>query len=126
MEKLQPILTGISSVMSLCSVLILVWGVIVSMWAFLKSRFSKTTMTKSMYQISIIKNSLGAYVLLSLEVLIAADIIETIVKPTMEDIIRLAAIVAIRTVISYFLNKEIMETKELIDEENKEEAQKSK
>ncbi|MEA5004091.1 MAG: DUF1622 domain-containing protein, partial [Christensenella sp.] len=53
------------------------------------------------------KNGLSGYVLLSLEILIVADIIETIVKPTLEDIVRLAAIVAIRTVISYFLNKEI-------------------
>lgn len=119
METLQPILTGIATTMNLCSVLILVWGVIVAMWNFIKSRLRKSSMTKSMYQISIIKNSLGAYVLFSLEVLIAADIIETIVKPTLEDIVRLAAIVAIRTVISYFLNKEIMETKELIDEEQK-------
>ena len=54
-----------------------------------------------------IKNDLGAYVLFSLEVLIAADIVESIIKPTFEDIGKLAALVVIRTVISYFLGKEI-------------------
>lgn len=55
------------------------------------------------------KNQLGTYVLFSLEVLIVADIIDTIVKPDWQDIIRLGAIVAIRTVISHFLNKEMEE-----------------
>jgi uncharacterized membrane protein len=39
--------------------------------------------------------------------LIAADIVESIIKPTFEDIGKLAALVVIRTVISYFLGKEI-------------------
>src|SRR4051812_21592132 len=37
-------------------------------------------------------------------VLIAADIIDTLMKPTTQDLIVLGAIVAIRTVISYSLN----------------------
>ncbi len=54
-----------------------------------------------------IRNFLGSYVLLGLEILIAADIIETIIHPTFADIVRLAVVVVIRTVISYFLNMEI-------------------
>lgn len=38
-----------------------------------------------------------------------ADIIETIINPTFQDIIKLGLIVVIRTMISYFLNKEISE-----------------
>jgi uncharacterized membrane protein len=62
-----------------------------------------------------IKNDLGAYVLFSLEVLIAADIVESIIKPTFEDIGKLAALVVIRTVISYFLGKEIDQKQKRID-----------
>ena len=50
---------------------------------------------------------LGGYILLSLEILISAGIIESIIKPTLQDIFQLAALVVIRTIISYFLNKEI-------------------
>jgi len=39
--------------------------------------------------------------------MIAADLIHTIVAPQTEGLIRLAAIVAIRTVISVFLNREL-------------------
>jgi uncharacterized membrane protein len=58
------------------------------------------------------KTELGSYVLLGLEVLIVADIIETIINPTIDDIILLAAIITIRTVVSLFLNKEIKEIRE--------------
>ena len=56
---------------------------------------------------NIVRNFLGSYVLLELEILIAAGSNEKIIHPTFEDIVRLAAVVIIRTVISYFLNKEI-------------------
>lgn len=56
------------------------------------------------------KMYLGSYVLLSLEVLIASDIIETILNPPIEDILILAGVVVIRTAISYFLGKEMEST----------------
>lgn len=42
--------------------------------------------------------------------LIASDIIETILNPSTQDIIILGGIVVIRTAISYFLGKEIEQT----------------
>ena len=54
------------------------------------------------------------YLVLSLEFLVAKDILESIVNPTTEWLITLWAIVVIRTVLSYFLNKEILEVKEEI------------
>src|SRR5437867_12893127 len=54
-----------------------------------------------------LRQVLGYYLLLGLEFLIAADIIDTLMKPTTQDLIVLGAIVAIRTVISYSLNSEL-------------------
>ena len=54
-----------------------------------------------------IRYDLGFHLLLGLEFLIAADIIRTIVRPTLDELAILAAIVGIRTVVSYFLGKEI-------------------
>jgi uncharacterized membrane protein len=48
---------------------------------------------------------------LGLEFLIAADIIRTIIRPTLEELAILGGIVVIRTVISYFLGKEIGQRK---------------
>src|SRR5215813_6562620 len=50
---------------------------------------------------------LGYYLLLGLEFLIAADIIDTLMKPSVQDLIVLGAIVLIRTVISFSLNAEL-------------------
>jgi uncharacterized membrane protein len=54
-----------------------------------------------------LRQVLGYYLLLGLEFLIAADIIDTLMKPSTQDLIILGAIVAIRTVISYSLNCEL-------------------
>ena len=54
-----------------------------------------------------VRHQIASYLLLALEFLIAADIIATEIHPTFEEIAILASIVAIRTVISYFLEKEI-------------------
>ena len=49
----------------------------------------------------------GSTLTLSLELLLAADILRTAVAPTWDDIGKLAAIAAIRTVLNYFLEKEL-------------------
>ena len=54
-----------------------------------------------------LRHLLGYYLLLGLEFLIAADIIDTLMKPSVQDLIVLGAIVLIRTVISYSLNAEL-------------------
>jgi uncharacterized membrane protein len=51
--------------------------------------------------------------LFALEFLIAADIIQTILKPTSQDLIELGGVVLIRVVLSYFLNKEIEALKKM-------------
>lgn len=69
-----------------------------------------------------IRIKLWHYLVLALEFLVAKDILESIVNPTTQWLITLWAIVVIRTVLSYFLNKEIAEVKEEMkaDEEARE------
>lgn len=90
--------------MSTVTVLVLICDVIKATVKFVKNEVSHADKASVLRTI---KNELGAYVLFSLEILIAADIVESIIKPTFEDIGKLAALVVIRTVISYFLGKEI-------------------
>lgn len=107
MEQFAPVLSIVSVCLDLFSIIVLVWGIVVSAKDFFISRIRITDKLEKMQSLTDNKNQLGTYVLLSLEILIAADIIDSIVQPTLDDIIRLAAIVAIRTVISYFLNREM-------------------
>ncbi len=55
----------------------------------------------------VLRQQLGASLLLGLEFLIAADVIRTVLQPTLQEVGILGGIVAIRTVISYFLHKEM-------------------
>ncbi|MDN7025894.1 DUF1622 domain-containing protein [Methanoculleus sp. FWC-SCC1] len=51
-------------------------------------------------------------ILIGLEFFVAADVLKTILEPTFQDLAVLGAIVAIRTVVSYFLGKEVQEMPE--------------
>ncbi len=50
---------------------------------------------------------LGRYLALGLEFQLASDVLSTAIAPTFEEIGKLAAIAAIRTLLNYFLGKEI-------------------
>jgi uncharacterized membrane protein len=50
---------------------------------------------------------MGRWLALALEFLLAADILETAVAPTWEEIGQLAAIAALRTALNFFLQREI-------------------
>ncbi len=54
-----------------------------------------------------LRRDLGFYLLLSLEFLVAADIIETIVSPTLEGLAVLGGIVLVRSAISFSLSWEL-------------------
>ena len=54
-----------------------------------------------------IRIKFGSTLTLALELLLAADILRTAVAPTWDDIGKLAAIAAIRTVLNFFLEKEL-------------------
>ncbi len=50
---------------------------------------------------------LGRYLALGLEFQLGADILSTAVAPTLDDVILLGAIAAIRTALNYFLSQEL-------------------
>jgi len=54
-----------------------------------------------------IRLDLGRYIIIALEFFIAKDIIETLVVPSWTEIGMLAVIVAVRTLLSFFLTKEL-------------------
>jgi uncharacterized membrane protein len=53
----------------------------------------------------------GMWLLLGLQFALAADIVRSVIAPTWEDLGFLAAIAAIRTLLNYFLEKEIEEAR---------------
>lgn len=54
-----------------------------------------------------VRLGLGRYLALGLEFQLASDVLSTAIAPTFEEIGKLAAIATIRTVLNYFLRKEL-------------------
>ncbi|MGB3626947.1 MAG: DUF1622 domain-containing protein [Henriciella sp.] len=104
-EQLTFILETLSFGIELVSALILIIGSLVFVWTvgagLLKPSVSVTTALQRG------RLKLGTYILAALEFLIVADILFTIVHRTLDDVIVLAIVAGVRTVVSYFLGKEI-------------------
>ena len=97
----RHILEGAIWIINAVSIMVLLWGVLLTVKNFVISEIKSKDRIEAVKKITIVKNCLGTYILLGLEILICADIIESIV--------------VIRTVISYFLNKEIESNKEHLE-----------
>jgi uncharacterized membrane protein len=65
--------------------------------------FSKTAHTYNQ-----IRRDFTDKIVFGLEFLIAADILATLLTPTQQDLINLAVVVVIRTILGYFLSKEVL------------------
>lgn len=106
MDYLHHLGAGISVV----GVLVIVYGVAIGLMQFIRSEFRALRGTKINIERRHLRHLLGYYLLLGLEILIAADIIETLMKPTVnefKDLIILGSTIIVRTVISWSLDKEL-------------------
>ena len=88
-------------------VLVIVFGVLSGLVRLVRAEFSAAHGLVVDEERKKLRHVLGYYLLLGLEFLIAADIIDTLMKPRVQDLAVLGAIVIIRTVISYSLNAEL-------------------
>lgn len=109
MESIHRAVEVVSLGISIVGALITIWGVLEAVLGFLSlklSRAGKDEIAMSEF----LRQKLGAHLLLGLEIFIAADVISSVVSPTWDKVGLLAAIVAIRTVLSYFLRMEVRQT----------------
>ncbi|QYI99497.1 DUF1622 domain-containing protein [Thalassovita mediterranea] len=102
---LTSILETLSFCIELVSALILIIGSLVFLWTVATGLLSPSLSATTALQRGRLK--LGTYILAALEFLIVADILFTIVHRTLDDVIVLAIVAGVRTVVSYFLGKEI-------------------
>ena len=100
-------LTVISHVVAYIGAAVIVWGALLGTAGFIRSEFARLRGHPDPACGEAVRYRFGSNLLLGLEFLIAADIIQTVVKPTLTDVAILGGIVVIRTVISYFLNRDI-------------------
>lgn len=113
------IVNYISTIIGIAAILIITWGAIIVFFNVIKLEIFRFRGHKSYHERTVLRHQFGSYLLLGLEFLIAADIILTITHPSLEEIAILASIVGIRTVISYFLDKEMAYSNKLITQDKK-------
>jgi len=104
-EQLHAFVDQLAKALELVGVAIILGGIILATVAFLRDG-SRTSDWRSAYPRY--RSDIGRGILLGLELLVGADIISTITAPlTFESVGLLAAIVAIRTFLSFSLETEI-------------------
>ena len=103
------ILDLIALTIGIIGMIIIIWGVFLVIIEFVRMEYAEAFNKQTKKDRNYLRRHLGAYIILGLEFMIAGDIIHTVLKPNKDALIVLGSIVAIRTVISYFLNKELKE-----------------
>ncbi len=87
------------------SALIIFVGAVLAFFGFVRAALSR----RRDRDFTDVRLGFGRYLVLGLEFQLASDVLTTAIAPTFEQIGKLAAIAAIRTVLNYFLGKEIAE-----------------
>jgi uncharacterized membrane protein len=101
-EVFSSVASGLKLIAEMSSVALIAVGLVVALY-FLVSAL----ITKEKRQYIRLRLSLGRFLVVALELQLAADIISTAISPSWEQIGQLAAIALIRTFLNHFLNKEI-------------------
>jgi uncharacterized membrane protein len=111
-ELLQDVVNVLVVIVEACGAAVIIIGAI---WAFLRFLWAGLTHRDAGSFVPV-RLTLGRFLALGLEFQLAGDILKTAVAPSWEQIGQLAAIAAIRTVLNYFLGKEIAEERRQVEE----------
>lgn len=98
--------------------IIIIWGTIVTIIKMIILEMKRMGIDKMYLSSEPLRHQFSSYLLLGLDFMLAADIIHTIHKPILNELYILAMIVGIRSVISYFLLREITGIELLKEREN--------
>lgn len=93
-----------------CGAVVIMIGAIVAI-----VKFVLALGRRDINQFSAVRLSLARFLVLGLEFQLAADVLRTAISPSFDEIGKLAAIAAIRTLLNYFLNREIAQEQREIE-----------
>ena len=105
MEQTHIAMEWVANIIEITAVAIMVWAFVASMAGIVGGWFQRSGNPIRSMQIA--RYELGMKLVFALELLIVSDLIHTVVSHSIEDLIFLGVLVAIRTITAYFLHKEI-------------------
>ncbi|BBX17292.1 hypothetical protein CRI77_04890 [Mycolicibacterium duvalii] len=93
-----------------CGAVVIMVGAVVA-----TVKFAVALVRRDIAAFSSVRLTLARFLVLGLEFQLAADVLRTAISPSFEEIGKLAAIAAIRTLLNYFLNREIAQEQREIE-----------
>ena len=102
-EWLKSAVVYLSHIIELIGALVIAFALLTFIYRFIVSHIG----IKPHHGNIELRVKFGSYLTLALELLLGADILVTAVAPTWDDIGKLAAIAAVRTVLNYFLERDL-------------------
>lgn len=89
-------------------ILVVVWGALEGTWQLLL-RLCCALRGQALVSLGGLRGDIGEKMALGLDFFLAGDIIQTIIVPSVESLMLLGGIVVIRTVLAYFLARDLRE-----------------
>lgn len=111
LSPLVPLLETVAVLIDLIGIAIVLYGFVVALISFIAREVTRWREGQSAYACQSVRLTLGMYILLGIEFMIASDIIHTVITRELGDLLFVALLVAIRTAISFFLGKELEEAR---------------
>jgi uncharacterized membrane protein len=108
MHLLHTIFEWLELIIDISAALVMVMAFVVAFFSYFKTLISSKQIER-IKQMQKLRCDLGVKLVFALELLIISDLLHTIISRSMDDMLIVGALVVIRTVIAYFLNKEIQE-----------------
>jgi uncharacterized membrane protein len=110
---LAAALETVASLIELFAIVVLLNGLLRFVLAYVAAEARFRDNPASAARLNAGRVDLSRYILSGLEVFIVSDIIRTVLSPTLDGLAVLGALVAIRSAISFFLEREIREIRAL-------------
>ncbi len=104
-QTVMDLLTWVVLGINIVCAAVLIWGVLVGLVMFMRAEFRRGT--DPLQKWPALRQIVGQYLLFSLELLIAADLIETMIRPTLDQLAILGGVAALRIITGFALGKEL-------------------
>jgi uncharacterized membrane protein len=119
MHEVELILEWLAVAIDLVGALIMIWAFVTSVVGLLRGSIIGGDAHSRIRNLQVVRCGLGVKLVFALGLMIISDLLHTIISRSVDDLILVGGLVVIRTVIGYFLNREIQEVgAELTQEAN--------
>ena len=109
MHEIHLVLEWLAVAIDLTGAMIMVWAFVAAVLGLVRGSIRADDAPSRIRNMQVVRCGLGVKLVFALELMIISDLFVTIISRSIDDLILVGGLVVIRTVISFFLNKEIQE-----------------